>query len=181
MTMADTVAVMNNGRIEQMGRPIDLYESPRTTFVANFLGQSNLLRGSRVGTSGEAVTVDVHGQPVAVPRERVVTGEADLLVGVRPEKLLLLAQDAPITPGHNVLRGGVIEDASFLGVSTQYQVRMPWGQPLSVFAQNWSAGGILPVGAAVTLAWEPDHTFGLAGDETSGIETDGAPVPAPVS
>ena len=52
MTMADTIAVMNAGRVEQMGAPIDLYENPVTTFVANFLGQSNLIKGSVTGKSG---------------------------------------------------------------------------------------------------------------------------------
>jgi spermidine/putrescine transport system ATP-binding protein len=180
MTMADTVAVMNNGRIEQMGNPVELYESPRTTFVANFLGQSNLIAGRRTGSGDTAVTVDVHGQAVAVPRERVVASRDDLLVGVRPEKLLILPRDEAVTPGYNRLLGGVVEDTSFLGVSTQYQVRMPWGQSLAVFAQNWSSGAIFAVGSPVTLAWEPDHTFGLEGDAASGLENDAPALKATV-
>ena len=56
MTMADTVAVMNAGVIEQMGAPEELYENPRTTFVANFLGQSNLIEGKITGRAGDLVT-----------------------------------------------------------------------------------------------------------------------------
>ena len=70
MTMADTIAVMNEGRIEQMGTPEDLYESPKTAFVANFLGQSNLIRGQIVGSEGDNNVVEVHGQKVAVPKSR---------------------------------------------------------------------------------------------------------------
>src|SRR3954463_111196 len=70
MTMADTVAVMNGGRIEQLGAPDELYESPVTTFVANFLGQSNLIAGSRVGDRDGAVLVGCHDQMVLLPAER---------------------------------------------------------------------------------------------------------------
>ncbi|MGZ4447014.1 MAG: ABC transporter ATP-binding protein, partial [Nocardioides sp.] len=67
MTMADTVAVMNKGVIEQMGAPAELYEDPRSTFVANFLGQSNLVEGRVTGRSGDVVSVDMHGIGVSVP------------------------------------------------------------------------------------------------------------------
>ena len=64
------------------------------------------------------------------------------------------------------LPGGVVTDASFTGVSTQYLVRLPWGQELTAFVQNPGGGGVLPVGSTVTVAWDPAHTFGLDGDRT---------------
>ena len=67
MTMADTVAVMNAGVIEQMGAPAELYENPRSTFVANFLGQSNLIEGRSCDRAADVVTVDMHGIAVSVP------------------------------------------------------------------------------------------------------------------
>ena len=70
MTMADTVALMNQGVIEQMGAPEDLYENPRTTFVANFLGQSNLIEAGIRSRSSDVVTVDMHGTDVSVPAAR---------------------------------------------------------------------------------------------------------------
>ncbi len=73
MTMADTIAVMNAGRIEQLGNPVELYESPDTAFVANFLGQSNLIRASVTGTSGERCAARrpglPHDRPVGAPRD----------------------------------------------------------------------------------------------------------------
>jgi spermidine/putrescine transport system ATP-binding protein len=174
MTMADTIAVMNAGRIEQLGSPLDLYESPHTTFVANFLGQSNLLEGSVQGRSGDDVLVQVHGRRLVVPASRNRSATAGLLVGVRPEKVGLLPEGHPAPEGHNVLEGGVVVDASFCGVSTQYLVRMPWGQQLSVFTQNLAVGGVLPVGTPVTLAWDPAHTFGLEGDAAAGAEVEDA-------
>src|SRR6476619_7127098 len=70
MTMADTIAVMNAGLIEQMGAPDELYENPRTTFVANFLGQSNLISGTIRSRDGDMTSVDMQGIAVTVPQER---------------------------------------------------------------------------------------------------------------
>jgi len=174
MTMADTIAVMNAGRIEQLGSPLDLYESPHTTFVANFLGQSNLLEGTVQGRSGDDVLVQAHGRRLAVPLHRNRSAATGLLVGVRPEKVRLVPDGSPVPDGHNVLDGGVVVDTSFCGVSTQYLVRMPWGQELTVFTQNLAVAGVLPVGAAVSLAWEPAHTFALTGDASAGAEAEDA-------
>jgi len=178
MTMADTVAVMNAGRIEQLGSPAELYESPRTTFVANFLGQSNMVAGRRVGAGNGDIVVECHGQRVMLPASRSGTEDSDLLIGVRPEKIQMCGSaDAP-SPGSNTLSGGVVSDASFTGVSTQYLVTMPWGQDLTVFVQNLGAGDRFPVGDRVTLAWHPAHTFGLAGDAEAGSKIDDVPVGA---
>jgi spermidine/putrescine transport system ATP-binding protein len=181
MTMADTVAVMNHGRIEQLGRPADLYESPQTTFVANFLGQSNLVEGTRGGIDGNNVLVEAHGHVVAAPQARAATAEQAVLVGVRPEKIRMLAADGstPVAEaGENRLSGGIVVDASFTGVSTQYLVRMPWGQELTVFAQNLGLFGRFAVGSEVVLSWESGHTFLLAGDAAVGTELEDVPLGA---
>src|SRR5680860_462346 len=86
MTMADTIAVMNAGVIEQMGAPAELYENPQTTFVANFLGQSNLIDADVADTSGDTVVVDCHGHKVGVQRSRSHTHQGKGWLGVRPEK-----------------------------------------------------------------------------------------------
>lgn len=177
MTMADTVAVMNHGRIEQLGRPADLYESPRTTFVANFLGQSNLLEGTRVGMDGDDLVVEAHGHRLAVPRSRSATAEQSVLVGIRPEKIRMIAADDELSAagaGENHLPGGTVVDVSFTGVSTQYLVRMPWGQELTVFAQNLGLFGRFEEGSRVVLSWDAGHTFLLAGDATAGTEVEDA-------
>ena len=184
MTMADTVAVMNHGRIEQLGSPVELYESPATTFVANFLGQSNLLAG-RVLQRGPMTYVDVSGQVLGVPAQRNRSENDEPLLGVRPEKIRLV-HAAPGGPaGHdgrvNRLRGGVVVDASFAGVSTQYLVRMPWGQDLTVFAQNLDVTERFGPGTPADLVWEPAHTFGLAGDAKAGADVDDLPLAAGVA
>ena len=173
MTMADTVAVMNAGRIEQLGAPAALYERPDTTFVANFLGQSNLLPARRTGRDGDHAVVDCGGQALAVPADRLPADDGQgLLVGVRPEKIHLRADGEPAGPGENRLTGGVVVDASFSGVSTQYLVRLPWGQHAVVFAQNLGMGERFPTGTPVVLGWDVEHTFGLAGDPTEGTRTE---------
>ena len=166
MTMADTIAVMNGGRIEQMGSPTELYEMPRTTFTANFLGQSNLIEAAVAGTSGEDLLLDVHGERIALPRSRSTAHEGRLWLGVRPEKLRVATTD----DGGNRLTG-IVTDASFIGVATYYLVRLPWGQELTVVQQN-DGTAPLPPGEPVTVTWVPRHGFGLdaAQDEHAGAE-----------
>lgn len=177
MTMADTVAVMNAGRIEQMGHPADIYETPRTVFVANFLGQSNLIAGRRTGVSGDHTLVEAHGLTLAVPSDRCFSPGTDITVGVRPEKITILdAVDAGRIPeGHNRLEGRVT-DVSYTGVSTQYLVDAPWGQELIVFEQNVIVGDRCEVGDPVVLHWSPSHTFGLdpAQGGTAGVDPEAA-------
>jgi spermidine/putrescine transport system ATP-binding protein len=160
MTMADTIAVMNAGRIEQMGAPMELYENPVTTFVANFLGQSNLIRGAITGTSGGDSLLDVQGIRMAMPTSRVHSDNAEVWVGVRPEKMHIGPAGAPTSEGHNVAPA-VISDVSYIGVSTQYLAKLPWGQEVGIFAQNMTTQGPLAVGDQVSLTWEPENTFAL--------------------
>jgi spermidine/putrescine transport system ATP-binding protein len=175
MTMADTVAVMNAGRIEQLGAPAELYERPATTFAANFLGQSNLLGARIVDRDGALSVADCSGQRIAVSTDRVpASAEPALFVGVRPEKINLRAAGSEREAGENRLTGGVVEDASFTGVSTQYLVRLPWGQPVVVFAQNLGLGERFPSGTVVDLAWSIDHTFALEGDPQAGAGSEDA-------
>lgn len=171
MTMADTVAVMNAGRIEQLGPPADLYERPRTAFVANFLGQSNLLPGTVESVAGGVVTVvpDGGGRPLLVQADRSAVSTGRVLVGVRPEKLHLTGADSgpdaeEIPAFSNVVGPGVIADVSFSGVSTQYLVDVPGAGRLSVFSQNVSAGASYRPGDVVRVAWAVPHSFGLPGD-----------------
>ena len=176
MTMADTVAVMNAGRIEQMGSPAQLYELPRTAFVANFLGQSNLLRGTVVESGQVTIGVDVAGRRMRVPTERAVSTTGSVLVGVRPEKLHLLHDGEDLPHDVNVLGPGRVTDVSFSGVSTQYQVEVPGAGTIGVFVQNILGGSTTAVGDTVQLACSVRHTFALDGaeDVTSGaVDLDG--------
>lgn len=179
MTMADTIAVMNGGRIEQMGSPTELYEMPRTTFTANFLGQSNLIEATVSGTAGEDLLLDVHGQRVTLPRSRSTVGDGRLWLGVRPEKLRSARVETGAGGAGNRLTG-IVTDASFIGVATYYLVRLPWGQELTAVQQN-DGTPPLPPGQPVTVTWLPDHGFGLdaAQDGHAGAEAIDPDAPAP--
>jgi len=173
MTMADTIAVMNQGVIEQMGEPAELYDSPATTFVSNFLGQSNLVKAEVVGNDGGDLVVDAQGCKLSAPGARARRTSGTVWVGVRPEKVFLARSGAERGDNSNLLAGGTVSDVSFIGVSTQYLVKMGWGQELTVFEQNSGARDAFRVGDAVDLQWTPEHTFLLdadqdahAGDET---------------
>ncbi|MFF3760437.1 ABC transporter ATP-binding protein [Streptomyces sp. NPDC002185] len=176
MTMADQVAVMNGGRVEQLGAPADLYENPQTTFVANFLGTSNLIEAEVVET-GADVVVTAGGGKLRVPGERCTSAARQggtVLVGVRPEKISLAhADDAgSIADGRNRVTGRIV-DSSFIGVSTQYVVNSPAGAELQVYEQNVERDTRLVPGAQVVLHWNPAHTFALdaAQDIDAGVET----------
>ncbi|HEY0775814.1 MAG TPA: ABC transporter ATP-binding protein [Nocardioidaceae bacterium] len=174
MTMADTIAVMNGGVIEQMGHPLDLYENPATTFVSNFLGQSNLVGGKVLERSQDSVLIDVHGSKLVAPADRARSSEGDVWVGVRPEKVFLAAAESETDDGSNLLAGGVVTDVSYVGVSTQYLVRQTWGQELMVFEQNTGARDSFRAGDRVDLHWMPSHTFLLdaSQDASAGVETE---------
>jgi spermidine/putrescine transport system ATP-binding protein len=148
MTMADRIAIMNAGRIEQLGTPSDLYERPQTAFVASFLGISNLLPG----------TVLDDGTEVRVP-EGILNGRhGKVAVGVRPEKIRL---------GHgeeNRLTGRLLETA-YVGVATQYVLETRAGN-VSVYVQNSEPG--VAEQAPSEISWSPDSTFVV--DSTEGAE-----------
>jgi spermidine/putrescine transport system ATP-binding protein len=162
MTMADTVAVMNKGRIEQMGPPEEIYDLPRTKFVATFLGQSNEVAGEITGTDGESFIVSAYGVSFALPRHRSVPTQGELLLGVRPEKLTIVpVQEQDSVPDkHSRIRGKVV-DVAFMGVSTQYVITTSWGDDWNVFEQNRGSGVHLHEGDEVIVHWAPEHSFGL--------------------
>lgn len=161
MTMSDRIAVMNTGRYEQLGEPEDLYERPRTRFVAGFLGVSNLLHGRSDGAADDYGVVRLaDGAAIRVPRA-AVTDAPELEIGVRPEKIRIVeAGSAPVN-GSNVLEG-TVRDASYLGVSTQYIVELRTGEAVTVYEQNVARtvhGSLFQSGQQVQLCWSPDHTF----------------------
>jgi len=160
MTMADTIAVMNAGRLEQVGSPATLYEHPRSTFVANFLGQSNLLRAKVRARTGTIAELEVHGVSLRLPVDRLADATAELWLGVRPEKLRLVGPGDGGSHAEDNRLSGVVTDASFTGLATNYLVRLPWGQELMVVQQNDGMPRV-SAGAQVTLAWAPEHGFAL--------------------
>ena len=166
MTMADSVAVMNEGRIERLGAPTEIYDDPRSRFVANFLGASNLLSADVASASHGEVVLDGGTRVFVDPKALEGLGRR-VLVGVRPEKLRVFA-GAEQAPTPNALPGKVI-DASFTGVSTQYLISTGGGEMTAV-VQNVDARRF-GEGEQVQVGWEPLHGFLVesAGSETSDV------------
>ena len=149
MTMADRIAVMNQGRIEQLGTPDELYELPQTAFVAGFLGISNLLRGAVAGPDevklGDGTTIRVRAGSLAGRTGYVA-------VGIRPEKIRPDAQDPNALPG-------VVRERAYIGVSTQYIVETRNGN-VTVVVLNDRPGAVPHnPGDHLTLSWDPEATF----------------------
>jgi spermidine/putrescine transport system ATP-binding protein len=146
MTMADVIAVMHGGEIEQLGNPTELYERPSTAFVAGFLGTSNLLPGT------------VQGDQIKLADGTLVRAESNSMsgsvsVGVRPEKLRIGEDGGP-----NRLTGKVSQTA-YTGVATQVIVETAAGD-VTVFHQNADVGASIPtVGSQVVVSWSPGATF----------------------
>ena len=137
MTLSTRIVVMNEGRFEQVGTPGEVYEYPRNRFVADFLGNVNILAARLAGVESGMAKLDC--AETAGVLEASCDGQApapgtDCWVAVRPEKIFI-SKDAPPEPGRTVLRG-VVEDLGYFGDLSVYRVRLFGGRKLEVSAQN---------------------------------------------
>jgi spermidine/putrescine transport system ATP-binding protein len=159
LTMSDRIAVMNDGVIEHLGTPREIYEQPATKFVANFIGTSNILAGTIASVeSGQAVVGLGSGEQVlARARQSISPGER-VELSVRPEKIDITTAP-PTGSGLSVLRGQVSE-VVYLGTSTNYTVATAAGAEVVVFDQNASSAEDVAVrGDTVYLSWNPVHSY----------------------
>ncbi len=160
LTMSDRIAVMNEGKVQQVADPTTLYESPRNRFVANFIGQTNVFSGTVESVNGERVTLRTRGGV----RIEAVTGEsygvevgAQAQAAVRPEKVRFEST------GDNVSTAE-IRQIVYLGVSTQYIAELPDGATLVLYQQNARDATAAPsVGEEVSVAWDTQHCLVLGG------------------
>ena len=142
LTMSDRIAVFNEGTIAQLGTPTQVYEHPATTFVAGFVGTSNLLHGeiahAVVGRSGTW--------------------------SVRPEKIRLLLPDEPAAEGMRTV-GGTVREVVYVGMSTRFVVDLPGGDTLMAVRQNAEESADLSHlrGTPVRLSWDPRFEYQIAG------------------
>ena len=148
----------------------------QTVLIGHSLGARILLRtlarfdvtAHHAVLLGAAIDVDVSGFRVRVPRDRAVSHEGSVLVGVRPEKVHLVLGDDAAPDDANVIGPGRVTDVAFTGVSTQYRVEIPGVGTVSVFAQNVFGGSRITPGTEVHVACAVEHTFGLDGGQDAG-------------
>jgi len=158
LAMSDRIAVMHQGRVLQVGAPGEIYERPATRFVAQFIGESNLLDGDVTGRDGSSAIVNAGG----VVFRAVAPGERSVLLALRPEKISLTA-----TPqqGVNSLPA-VIEDSMYLGTDVQYRVRVQEKLVLQVRRQNLGRPAYRS-GDQVYANWDPPAAVPVAPDPDS--------------
>ena len=136
LTMSDRIAVVNKGRIEQLGESSEIYHAPQTTFVANFIGQANILEAKLVADEGDFTRLRLIGDvEVLVPSESRLDTMTELLVSIRPEKVHLQKTKPS---GSNAFEA-IVEEELFKGATDQLELRTEGGLELTVVVANESA------------------------------------------
>jgi spermidine/putrescine transport system ATP-binding protein len=167
LVMSDRIAVMSQGRVEQIGFPEDIYERPATRFVAGFIGTSNIIEAEVTGRAGDLLQLaSAPGDRllVAAPADRSVSVGEKLAFTVRPEKLRVEGENEPVADQMCTV-GGTVVDVVYQGVSTQLVVRTDAGTTLVAFRQNSERVSDAGVpGSQARLVWSPEFNVVL-GDE----------------
>jgi spermidine/putrescine transport system ATP-binding protein len=178
LVMSDRLAVMSQGKVEQIGYPEDIYERPATRFVAGFIGTSNIIEAPiirRVGALLEIESAPGDRLLVSPPTDRAVSAGQTISFTVRPEKLRVAADTESVSDELCTI-GGTVVDVVYQGVSTQLVVRTDEGATLVAFRQNnerVSDAGT--PGTRTRLVWNPEYNVVLA-DEP---ELESEPEPEP--
>jgi putative spermidine/putrescine transport system ATP-binding protein/spermidine/putrescine transport system ATP-binding protein len=152
LTLSDRVAIIDRGKLVQMGAPKDIYERPATLFAARFLGDANVFTGERSNRT-----------LILADGSQILAAGTGSTVIVRPEKMLILsAGQTPPAELRNRLSGTILQ-AIYSGASVTYHIAVPASPEslLLAFIQN-REGEVLPPGTKVLLAWLPDHTVPVA-------------------
>ena len=160
LTMSDRIAVMNRGKVEQLGSPEELYERPNTRFVADFIGTTNLLSGAVESSDAATARVRLDGGDTCVVAGAGLEIGRAVELSIRPESILIKASNGTAPGGVEPIRGQV-EQVAYLGGNVQYQVRTNGGLAITALAPK--TGQRLPVGSDVDVVWPPAEALVLAG------------------
>jgi spermidine/putrescine transport system ATP-binding protein len=149
LTMSDRIALMRAGRIEQVGTPQEIYDRPASRYVADFIGETNLLSGRLQDLTGEDATVDVEGHLLRAPAPPGLRIGQEVWLSVRPEVLSVLS-DGQIPPGHNVIEA-TADEAIYAGSLIKLRLRLASGTPLVLHAAPTAL--TVTLGQAVRVGW----------------------------
>lgn len=174
LTMSDRIAVMNAGRVEQLGTPREIYETPSTPFVAGFIGTSNVISAPLTRIDGAlALLATPADERVLVPLRVPVPPGASISATVRPEKIRL-SLHPPDDGGCRLL--GVVREVVYLGTATQYVVATSVADQLVVYAQNDGTADLVPApGDRIWLWWRPEHSYQLIHADATDVPEEAAP------
>jgi putative spermidine/putrescine transport system ATP-binding protein len=168
LVLSERVAVFHNGRIEQVGSPVELYEKPATVFVAQFLGESNLFPGT-LRTEGRFATVECDGVALRGAENGNIRAGQGAVLMVRPERLRLAVgtgsrgTESRVATDNRLL--GTVNDITYLGSSLRIEVQLDLGREVTVRRSADEAG--LRKGDRVTVVWHAEDTILLQGDDRS--------------
>jgi putative spermidine/putrescine transport system ATP-binding protein len=160
LTMSDRIAVMNRGRIEQVGRPEELYERPANRFVADFLGDTNFLTGrvAELGASDAAVRTP-SGMSLRVNREAVLRMESAVVLAIRPERVRVIPRGTAEAHGYP----GVVAEAIYVGGQRRYVLVLDGGDRLVAVEPNLGER-ILARGEKIEAIWRPEDLRVIAAE-----------------
>ncbi|GLH81351.1 polyamine-transporting ATPase [Bradyrhizobium sp. SSBR45G] len=155
LAMSDRIAVMNAGRVEQIGTPVEIYDQPRTRFVADFIGDTNIFRGQRVTMDhGSGIAVG-NGLVLALPGTVAAAAGEVLSVALRPEKMTVSAEGPIDARSKGMSARGTVESTNFLGGAVLYRIVLDGGQRVLAQQPNSGAGPLHAPGQTITLGWRP--------------------------
>ncbi len=150
LAMSDRIAVMNAGKVEQIGAPSDIYDRPSTRFVADFIGDTNLFRGEVIRDGGGNSVLQVD-QGLSIELAPLPKAIGPVSIALRPEKISLATPRALTGRGLN----GVVESVNFQGGSVLYRIETAGGRRLLAQQPNNGSHELFQAGAAVALRWKP--------------------------
>ena len=162
LTMSDRIAIMNEGKIIQLDTPVALYESPASLFVADFIGESNFLKGCVAETVDDKTAVETaDGLTVWVKKFNQANPGEEVSVAIRPEKIEILT-DVPDASNHIAnLFSGRIEEIIYVGEARIYRVSLAAGTIVDVKVQSGPSAQNFKIGGDITIGWRTRHGLAL--------------------
>lgn len=160
LTMSDRIAVMNAGHIEQIDDPVSIYNKPKTKFVADFIGETNLIAGT-MARSGDTYALEVGKTRIAIDSPQTIEDKTNVWLSIRPE--MVSVRRAGESAGNSVIAlRGEVEETIFVGSAWKTMVKLEAG-PNMVATEPPSSHGYLEPGTKVDVSWLPQHGVVLEG------------------
>jgi len=169
MTMSDNIAVMLRGRIEQIGKPHNLYNNPATSFVAAFVGDSNRFQGEVVSRTTDSIKARVGSLEITGVPQLELLNESDTLIFVRPQNILINPQKRDLSDEYQTFPG-VVKNVIFEGSTTTYVVEMAKDVLIKVVVPQASHVSILGPMEKVSVAWKVSDTFCFSTEQLEDID-----------